>query len=502
METECEARTKGDNEVDNVPPPVPVPVPVMVGTVLDDATMITNEPIEEVVEENAESGEEGDVYDAHIPKRNYYQIAHDLQQHDETDAIITDLLPADESPLDPPCVHLEAGTASIEESEHLDTAGGPLMVTVANPEKTQTPMESYITYEVKTETTRLEYAASSLCIRRRFQDFIWLKEKLEAHHPGTLIPPLPSKQQMKQILDKFSVEFVRKRCIQLNSFIKRVSSHAKLTRSKFLRKFLTLASSDFSLIRKSDSNGLASKFTNITKIMSPMTIKPKWTAENDVQEKLQDRMDSLEKNTDNLANVSQKLSDYYDILLPSIISWEKNETKEDLCNSLSKYRVATSGSKECCDKLASKFTENIVPIFTEYGRYSDSVKRLLKRRDNSQAEVEDFQDTISSKKGDENAARLGKFTIAGMLSGNSESQRQDRIARLQIEIKEFEAAETCAKRNLEAMEEEAKNEILKYNQQRAGDLADTFSKMALYQATYYEDMANAWRTGTSIDIGE
>ena len=29
---------------------------------------------------------------------------------------------------------------------------------VGNPEKTQTPMESYITYEVKTETDRVEYS--------------------------------------------------------------------------------------------------------------------------------------------------------------------------------------------------------------------------------------------------------------------------------------------------------------------------------------------------------
>ena len=39
-----------------------------------------------------------------------------------------------------------------EEEEHLDAVGGPLEVVVANPEKSQTPMESYITYEVKTET--------------------------------------------------------------------------------------------------------------------------------------------------------------------------------------------------------------------------------------------------------------------------------------------------------------------------------------------------------------
>ena len=47
-----------------------------------------------------------------------------------------------------------------------------------------------------------------------------------------------------------------------------------------------------------------------------------------------------------------------------------------------------------------------------------------------------------------------------MLSGNSESQRQERISKLQVEIKEFEVAEKCAAKNLENLEEEAKDEIL------------------------------------------
>ena len=85
------------------------------------------------------------------------------------------LLPEDEDPLDASSAKKTADHINTEEEEHLDAVGGPLEVVVANPEKTQTPMESFITYEVKTETARLEYAASSLCIRRRFQDFIWLK---------------------------------------------------------------------------------------------------------------------------------------------------------------------------------------------------------------------------------------------------------------------------------------------------------------------------------------
>ena len=102
------------------------------------------------------------------------------------------------------------------------------------------------------------------------------------------------------------------------------------TRSKkVVFSFITMR-----LINSSESSGFASKLTNMTKLISPMTIKPKWTAESETQEKLQHRMEGLERNTECLSNICQKHIDYYDLLLPSIINWEKSETKEDICNSI------------------------------------------------------------------------------------------------------------------------------------------------------------------------
>ena len=126
-------------------------------------------------------------------------------------------------------------------------------------------MESFITYEVKTETDRIEYSVQQSTIRRRYQDFIWLKTKFEENHPGSkilsnfnyiiftlgcIIPPLPSKQAVKGVLDRFSVEFVTKRCHGLNQFLRRIGRHPKLNRSKALKSFLTLSSTDFTIMRK------------------------------------------------------------------------------------------------------------------------------------------------------------------------------------------------------------------------------------------------------------
>ena len=62
--------------------------------------------------------------------------------------------------------------------------------------------------------------------------------------------------------------------------------------------------------------------------------KPEWAAQNDTQEKLQHKMDSLEKNTEHLCTLMTQMRDDFDILLPTIINWEKTESKEELAQSL------------------------------------------------------------------------------------------------------------------------------------------------------------------------
>ena len=59
---------------------------------------------------------------------------------------------------------------------------------------------------------------------------------------------------------------------------------------------------------------------------------------------------------------------------------------------------------------------------------------------------------------DENSVRLGKFSISGLISGNNEQARQERLAKLEIEIREFKAATTIAEENLRKLETASKQE--------------------------------------------
>jgi sorting nexin-7/30 len=150
-----------------------------------------------------------------------------------------------------------------------------LFVSVDNPEKHTTAMESYITFRVTTkvcllpliissslllvllsQTTRSDYESSEFQVRRRYNDFIWLRQRLEETQPTLLVPvsrdflastftdifvppqPLPEKHSLKRF-DRFNQEFVRMRMHALHIFMQRIAEHPVLSFNKNFKTFLS-----------------------------------------------------------------------------------------------------------------------------------------------------------------------------------------------------------------------------------------------------------------------
>ena len=95
---------------------------------------------------------------------------------------------------------------------------------------------------------------------------------------------------------------------------------------------------------------------------------------------------------------------------------------------------------ECTNKFQNALTERVQPGFHEYALYAESVRKLLKRRSAHQLEHEGFAQIVNSKKGDLEATRNGAFSISNIIQGNTEQNKQERMAKLEVEIREFQAA--------------------------------------------------------------
>ena len=166
-------------------------------------------------------------------------------------------------------------------------------------------------------------------------------------------------------------------------------------------------------------------------------------------------MKALESNTEKMAFEMGQFKEDLDILLPTISSWEKSETKEELSQALrydlagfrgtsyfSKLRDTTNQCLECTTKFQTDLSEEVQPGFHEYSLYAESVRKLLKRRSAHQLEHEGFASIVQSKKTDLEGTRNGAFSISNIISGNTEQHKQERMAKFEVEIREFQAAKT------------------------------------------------------------
>ncbi|KAH9495162.1 Sorting nexin-30 [Bulinus truncatus] len=63
-----------------------------------------------------------------------------------------------------------------------------LFIIVDDPEKHTSTLEAYITFRVTTKTSRPEFDGTEFSVRRRYNDFLWIRQRLEENYPTHLVP--------------------------------------------------------------------------------------------------------------------------------------------------------------------------------------------------------------------------------------------------------------------------------------------------------------------------
>lgn len=97
-----------------------------------------------------------------------------------------------------------------------------IQVSVGDPKKHKSNLDSFVTYLITTRTFNDAVQINELNVRRRYNDFIWLKTLLDSKYPFHILSPLPMKHTLSK---KFHVvaddgEFIRRR---MNGEIDRLS---------------------------------------------------------------------------------------------------------------------------------------------------------------------------------------------------------------------------------------------------------------------------------------
>ncbi|XP_057574481.1 sorting nexin-7 isoform X1 [Hippopotamus amphibius kiboko] len=338
-----------------------------------------------------------------------------------------------------------------------------LFITVDEPESHVTTIETFITYRIITKTSRGEFDSSEFEVRRRYQDFLWLKEKLEEAHPTLIIPPLPEKFIVKGMVERFNDDFIETRRKALHKFLNRIADHPTLTFNEDFKVFLTAQAWELSSHKK-QGPGLFSRMGQTVRAvalsMRGVKSRPEEFMEmNNFIEIFSQKINLIDKISQRIYKEQREYLDEMKEYGPIHILWSASE--EDLVDSL---KGVASCLDKCCkttEERMSGLSEALLPVIHEYVLYSEMLMGVMKRRDQIQAELDSKVEALTSKKADTDL--------------------------LTEEIGKLEDKVECANNALKADWE-------RWKQNMQNDIKSAFTNMAEENIHYYEQCLATWES--------
>ncbi|XP_037758078.1 sorting nexin-30 isoform X2 [Chelonia mydas] len=244
--------------------------------------------------------------------------------------------------------------------DDLDGETRDLFVTVDDPKKHICTMETYITYRVTTK-------------------------------------PLPEKFVMKGVVDRFSEEFVETRRKALDKFLKRIADHPVLSFNEHFSVFLT--AKDLNAYKK-QGMALLSKMGESVKYVTggyKLRSRPLEFAA------VGDYLDTFVLKLGTIDRIAQRIiKEELEYLVelreygPVYSTWGGLEV--ELAEPLEGVSACIGNCCTALEELSDDMTEDSLPVLREYILYSESMKNVLKKRDQVQAEYEAKLEAVALKK--------------------------------------------------------------------------------------------------------
>ena len=90
---------------------------------------------------------------------------------------------------------------------------GRMEISVSDPEKHGTStVNAFVDFRIRTTTKLPQFAADDFFVRRRYRDFVWLRQQLTSGFPGAIVPPLPAADPTLLLgEDRFADAFIERR---------------------------------------------------------------------------------------------------------------------------------------------------------------------------------------------------------------------------------------------------------------------------------------------------
>ncbi|XP_077365128.1 sorting nexin-7 isoform X1 [Festucalex cinctus] len=296
----------------------------------------------------------------------------------------------------------------LDEDEQQTGCTKDLFVTVDSSESHVTAIETFIMYRVVTKTTRSEFDSCEYAVLRRYQDFLWLRSRLEDTYPTLIVHPLPEKFVMKGMVERFSDDFIETRKKALHRFLNKIAGHPILSFNQHFKLFLT--AQDFSSHKKQGPGFLSRMGDTVRAVANTVWgIKSRpeeFTLMQEYVENFGCRISSVDKVSQRIIREQREYLDELKQYGPLYIQWA--DLEEDLHDPL---KLVANCVEECSketEKQIQHLSEVLVPVLHEYVLCTEVLKTVMKRRDNIQAYYETKHEALATKKVDQEVGQLEK----------------------------------------------------------------------------------------------
>nr|XP_015810301.2 sorting nexin-7 [Nothobranchius furzeri] len=312
-----------------------------------------------------------------------------------------------------------------DEEDHQDVKTKDIFVCVDNPESHITAIETFITYRVVTKTSRSEFDSSEYEVHRRYQDFVWLRSRLEENYPTLIVHPLPEKFVMKGMVERFNDDFIETRRKALHRFLNKICEHPVLSYSQHFKAFLT--AQDLGPYKK-QGPGFLSRMGETMRAVAisvrGLRTKPEeFTVMQEYIDHFSTKICSVDKVTQRIIKEQKEYMDELKQYSPSYLQWA--ELEEELAEPLKGVgNCIERCSKETEDQI-QHLSEVLLPTLHEYVLCADTLKAVMRRRDNIQAEYEVKNEALVSRRVEQEGLQEEVEDLAGRVEQANSALRGD-----------------------------------------------------------------------------
>lgn len=395
----------------------------------------------------------------------------------------------------------------------VDNHDSDLCVYIDKPQKHLDTLETYVTFRLTTKVARIEFEENEYIVRRRYNDFLWLRMKLSESHPFCIIPPLPAKHSLFAQLDRYSKDFIYNRMKALNTFVYRLVQHPILSCNENFKIFLTAKNTDFILYRKQKPVIVENSARSSNTLVPHTNLKSKHLEFDKLKiylTALSEKIVSIDKIATRISKERLELVNTLQGLYPVFINWSEHEP--DLAPLLRSISIALEKTTQAHNGLSTAHEATVMLSIRDFLQYVDVVQNTVQKRNSYQATYEHAMTELNKRKNEKemlvavsqsnNSNSSGGFSF-WKATGSTTNSYDDRIEKLGSCIPQLLNQAESHQDRLECANEQLRSDVDRWQEEKRQMLKTIMLAFVDSQIEFYEKSVNAWENVTSrITNGE